>query len=788
MQPYTYRHRLRIMPIVMVFAALCMGRDATSAATESVHLSHADLSALAPFFAEVRIHLKRSKEETSRTRPFFDWVDEDGASSMMYQSYITEKKPLKLTGIVMAPDVVLTADTILNQDYVDYIEVADLRGRVSKAERLALLAHTPGLLVKVLEPEQLAIAPVPFDSPPAPFTAESTAVLVGPNEFNGWYALSSTPLTYAVQIAHDQAAEGMLMAGPIGGSVPSIARAAFSLLETAARGARLVLGEECKPLGVALTAALPAEPGKPPFWLGGDLMADKRIPFDELEAVKGRLKSQFEAAMPEIRITFRQPAKERGAGLPMFSPEMLFDQAGGAVPNERYFYGLPVSPGLLFVPERIPREHAKVIDEISVACEGRRVPGQFAGAFEDIAAFLVRAEGELPAAPVNWSADAALPRFVPIMGVKAERKYGGKHVQVAHTRVSRLERGYKDILEPVPMGDQSIGTLYCDQAGAVIALLLEQRKEDEAKEQLTEAFDPYSIGAFAKFIRVYTAAELSGHFGAPDARFDETIVALSEEEEHRKMWLGVEYEPMTKELAESMAIEKPTKEGAIGLVLSTIYPDSPAEGLGLRTGDILLKIQEPGEKEPTELRAGEEYRDPFGGMDFELPAGLDTFGFDMPPMRQWRSRDNFLTRLLGAVGEDKQAELTYLAGGTEERTVQFTVERAPADFDGAPKFKDEEVGLTVKDLTYEVRNALMLPESFNAVVVAKVEEGSPAAVARVGVYDLILKIGNTEISGVGTFEELVKTAEEQKEQDGEATLRFTLQRLGKTRFADLILE
>jgi S1-C subfamily serine protease len=255
------------------------------------------------------------------------------------------------------------------------------------------------------------------------------------------------------------------------------------------------------------------------------------------------------------------------------------------------------------------------------------------------------------------------------------------------------------------------------------------------------------------------------------------------------MWLGVEFEPMTKELAESLALEKDSKDGSIGLVVSAVYPESPAERLGIQSGDVLLKIEEPGADEPTELRSSGDLMDlPFDIGDLDMPDGMDVLDFDFPSPPLWKSRDNVLTRLLEVIGDGEEIALTYLAGGTKKTTKFVFIEQAPPDFDSAPKVKDTDLGITVKAITYEVRHALKIADQLNPVVAAKVEEGEPASVARVREFDLITRVDDTQIDGPDSFKQVVDAARARKVQDGKATLRLTLQRLGKTRIADVTLE
>src|SRR6185436_18730982 len=178
------------------------------------------------------------------------------------------------------------------------------------------------------------------------------------------------------------------------------------------------------------------------------------------------------------------------------------------------------------------------------------------------------------------------------------------------------------------------------------------------------------------------------------------------------------------ELAKSQGVEVPTRGGEIGLIVLEVHPGSPAEEAGLQRGDILLSMREEDETEPWEMQARGEFlrEDPFEGFgDEDLP---DEFaGRAGPP---WRSPRNFLNERLTRIGEGQKVELVYLRGAVEQK-LSVTLKAAPADFENARKYKSEDLGLTFKDLTYEVRGFYRMKPDAPGVVVAKVEPAATTA-------------------------------------------------------------
>ena len=74
----------------------------------------------------------------------------------------------------------------------------------------------------------------------------------------------------------------------------------------------------------------------------------------------------------------------------------------------------------------------------------------------------------------------------------------------------------------------------------------------------------------------------------------------------------------------------------------------------------------------------------------------------------------------------------------------------------ADQFQETSIGLTVRELTYEVRKVLRLPADAPGVVVSKVESGSKAAVAQIGPYEIISAVNGQPATSLKEFERLVR--------------------------------
>jgi serine protease Do len=178
----------------------------------------------------------------------------------------------------------------------------------------------------------------------------------------------------------------------------------------------------------------------------------------------------------------------------------------------------------------------------------------------------------------------------------------------------------------------------------------------------------------------------------------------------------VSIQPLTPELAKSFGA-RDTK----GVLISDVVPDSPASKSGLRSGDVLLE---------------------FNGKKVEAPADLQ--------------------RAVGLSSPNQDAKVRVLRDQSE-RTVEIKIGEAPDERAEARTGNGTRgrttLGLDVRPVTPEIARQLNLP-SPEGVVVARVEDGSPASEAGVQRGDVIREINRQRVRTMGDFERLTKDTKE----------------------------
>ncbi|HEV8673672.1 MAG TPA: DegQ family serine endoprotease [Methylomirabilota bacterium] len=177
-------------------------------------------------------------------------------------------------------------------------------------------------------------------------------------------------------------------------------------------------------------------------------------------------------------------------------------------------------------------------------------------------------------------------------------------------------------------------------------------------------------------------------------------------------WLGIRIQPLTEDLAPSFG----AKEGD-GVLIADVMPDSPAEKGGLKSGDVILEFE--------------------GQKTAEVP-DLQRVVADAPP--------------------GKAARVIVLRDGRRE-TLEVKIGEMPTDEPVVAARGTERWGLTVQPITPELARQFKLTGP-GGVLVAEVQEESPAARAGIRPGDVILEVNRRKVRDVQSFEEALGRTEQ----------------------------
>jgi len=208
-----------------------------------------------------------------------------------------------------------------------------------------------------------------------------------------------------------------------------------------------------------------------------------------------------------------------------------------------------------------------------------------------------------------------------------------------------------------------------------------------------------------------------------------------------------------------------TNDGQNGAIVSYVYSGSPADEAGVQPRWILLRIHAADQPKPLEVRTREwifEAR-PF---PWEFYDRLTEEEFDLIPT-PWAPTENSLTRSLTDLGFGTAYEAEFFVDGEIVRK-QFEVVESPPHYDSAPRYENDAMGMTVRDMTYEVRRYFLKEDDAEGVVISKIEPGSLASVAGLKPHEVITTVNDQRVYSVQDFEDLVA---------GQAELRLHVMRM-----------
>jgi len=215
-------------------------------------------------------------------------------------------------------------------------------------------------------------------------------------------------------------------------------------------------------------------------------------------------------------------------------------------------------------------------------------------------------------------------------------------------------------------------------------------------------------------VGINTAIVASGQgigFAIPINLAREIIVALKDEGEVTRGWLGVAIQDLSAEMAEYYNIESKK-----GVFVADVFEGDPADQAGIQPRDIILDIN--GEKIETSRQ---------------------------------------LTGLIAKIPVNESAKIRILRNG-KEKTVNVKIAKRPeerlAGLKRSPE-RTEEFGIRVSDLTPEIAQQFNIDESVG-VIVTRVESGSKGDSADVRVGDIIKEINRQPVKNSEEYKSLLR--------------------------------
>ena len=540
----------------------------------------------------------------------------------IYEEYVDAKRPRETQGLVIGDNLVLIEDDTTADRFIDKIVVRPLSGGEFPARRQRLLDRAPGMLLAVETPKGKTLTPPEFCE--ANGARKLRAAVLQKHE-DQW-RLGSWPMTPSISAN--------------GGDTNWYFRSA---------GLALLARTSGEPVGCSLGRGFDLKQ-QDVAWCAADLRGCPGSEWQQLSQRERKITEKLSAASQEIIIRLH-PNQETDSD-ELGPPSRRYSSGSGAAGREITAYGMAISPTDILVFGTLDAPTASAIDKFFVKLSPTdQRPLEFVGAYKNFGAFLLRAPEGVVGSHIEMSKDDP-GRIRPFWTAELRKRFGRKHAELTLNRLAERQRGYGGAYHWVLAEQTRTRCLLVDFDGRLLGMLVNERREDELQRRLERQNRYYRSRGDEP--RVFLISELASALKDPKGHLDPKVQVKSRIDARRRAWLGIEYVGMTGDLAERLKVEKPTKDGQLGLVINAVYPGSPADKLGLRPRDVLLKLQTPVMPYPVPnsrrpLRRRRRLR-PRGG-DVEEPHELPHRGpprhgrgqgrvhHVLPPGRQWQARD-----------------------------------------------------------------------------------------------------------------------------------------------------
>ena len=616
--------------------------------------------------------------------------------------YIKEERPMEVVGYVLSPTQVITGDTMLHPRFIKALSVRLGEHRVPA--RITAYGKDQKALFLTLDEPLKNCKPLEFD----PQRKESLHSVTFDYEEGIWVAkVEPAPKTVTIE-------------------------------ENGRRYIRLkhsciVVDKAGVPVGIAMKEELPLDDS----WKGSPTKWDV-VKADEMAKMLENLTRVCDSGLLHVKLNFRSPAKSDRSTRYRYG-----DDDENAV--EQDVLGLLLNENTVAVAANLkPKVTARLERILVYPPKGDPIPAKFAGTLADYGGLIATLEKPLQGAPKFSQADLLAMRDKLMLSAKIVLRGDNRVCYYQHERVTQYEMGWKRNIYP-ELSKRGEAVLLFDANATLAAIPIARRSKVTLQERNRWSDSSPVLTPVAHLAEMLV--DLPKHI-------DPDNVPLTEADENRLAWMGVELQGLDRELARANNVSEQTKDGEIGALVSYIYPESPAAKAGVQPGYVLLRLHVQDQPAPLEVKMEDEGYFTHEPFPWDKLDQVSEEYYDQIP-NPWPAAENSFTRALTDIGFGKKYTAEFFFNG-EIINKDFLIEASPAYFNSASRFNSKSFGLTVRDLTFEVRRYFQRKPEDPGVIVSKVEQGSKASISGIKPYEIVTHVNDTPVMNVADFEKLVK--------------------------------
>lgn len=379
-----------------------------------------------------------------------------------------------------------------------------------------------------------------------------------------------------------------------------------------------------------------------------------------------------------------------------------------------------VSDGIFPEDENDTRSAARPADFVVRLPDGRVLSAGLAGRDDELGVALLRLEGPGPfphaefraGPPLQRGSALLVPRLLP-------ERYGYR---------PSFRRGAVGAVLPGPVRrydldgfvqDAGLGLPALDAQGRVAGLVTIDRFENGGPSAGPDLpltlISTVTRGKAAGYPVLVASEELLDTIADPPA--------WEPESPRERAWLGVTLQEVGRKLAEYLGIEGPS-----GILVTSVWEDSPADRAGLRAEDVIVG---------------------FAGRPVEAPDDEAILAFIERVQRQ-------------GVGAEVELELLR---GDKRRKLRLELGEAPLSAVQAEEYRSQRLGFVAQELTMDIIQGRGWPRDTRGAIVSDLEMAGAAMVGGLQPGDLILAVDGRPIGGVEDLAAAVEGALEREQAE-----------------------
>ncbi|MCH8824427.1 MAG: hypothetical protein IH984_13085 [Planctomycetes bacterium] len=640
---------------------------------------------------------------------------------------ISEEREAERAGFALSPTLIISSDPLLHSRFIKHTSIR-FGDQVVDAKPIAFAIDQAAVLLETATPLK-NVQPFEFDS-----QAEGPYSAITYGQQNGDWIVSVRPLSKQL---HQRGNGERYFAVPTN---------------------CLIVDNDGKPVGMSMISQIPDDDswkGSPVDW--------KSLDIANLEQTHASIDSLADYSIPRVSLSFRSPRKSDQS-----NPYARYGRGYGYEDDstERNVAGLMLDEQHILILSMLKPKVTARLERIMVHTpDGEAIPATFVGSLKDYGGFVAKLES--PVASTSPLSRQDIRSYRKQLLLTSEIAIQGEN-RVAyywHDRIRSFSLGWKKHIYPA-VSSYPISKFLFDTSGQVVAIPISRRKK-VADEDQWGGEQP-----------VMTAAKyLAEVFDDLTAHFDVSNIPLSEEEQNRLAWMGVELQALDRELARANGVSDRTNDGEIGALVTFVYANSPASEAGIEMGDLLLRIQAEGQPKPIELQLQDNYMFAMNMFPWDQLDDMPEAYFDQMPT-PWPSAENTLNRKLTDIGFSTGFSIEVWRNG-QLLNFDMSVIESPPHYASAARYEAESLGVTVRNMTYEVRRYFQKTADDPGVIVSKLEPGSKASIAGLRPYEVITSVNDIPIMNADDFEKAIADQVE---------LRLSVKRMIRGRIVKIQME